>query len=115
MASTMPARWRANGTVANATPLFVSVNLSAREFSQAGLVEDVGDVMYHEDQFAGTRGEGRQLVVADAAFAVAGADQDREDVVARVVGLEQRLPVAVAPGEVPPGTYQVDLRFTGGT
>lgn len=39
------ARWRAGGSVATAAPLFVSVNLSAREFSQTGLVEDVAAIL----------------------------------------------------------------------
>ena len=39
------AKWRATRTDPDATPLFVSVNLSAREFMQDDLLEDVADIL----------------------------------------------------------------------
>ncbi|HUP53913.1 MAG TPA: diguanylate cyclase, partial [Methylomirabilota bacterium] len=39
------ARWRSARTESGAKPLFVSVNLSAREFIQADLVEDVASIL----------------------------------------------------------------------
>jgi diguanylate cyclase (GGDEF)-like protein len=39
------AKWHASRTHPDATPLFVSVNLSAREFMQADLLEDVADIL----------------------------------------------------------------------
>jgi diguanylate cyclase (GGDEF)-like protein len=39
------AKWHASRTDPDATPLFVSVNLSAREFMQADLLEDVADIL----------------------------------------------------------------------
>jgi diguanylate cyclase (GGDEF)-like protein len=39
------AKWNRRRTAPDATPLFVSVNLSAREFAQADLVEDVAAIL----------------------------------------------------------------------